>query len=61
MYEELSKKKEKDNESKESYDFIKNKIKSAKWFIEALNQRNSTLKRTMRAIIDYQKIFYRWR
>ena len=52
MYDELSKRKEMDSESKESYDFIKNKIQSAKWFIEALNQRNSTLKKTMRAIID---------
>ena len=58
MYDELSKKKEIDNESKESYDFIKNKIQSAKWFIEALNQRNFTLKKTMRAIIDYQKKFF---
>ena len=45
MYDELSKRKEMDSESKESYDFIKNKIQSAKWFIEALNQRNSTLKK----------------
>ena len=39
-------------------EFIKNKIQSARWFIEALNQRNSTLKKTMRAIIDYQKKFF---
>ena len=58
MYDELSKRKGMDSESKESYDFIKNKIQSAKWFIEALNQRNSTLKKTMRAIIDYQKKFF---
>ena len=31
MYDELSKRKEMDSESKESYDFIKNKIQSAKW------------------------------
>ena len=58
MYDELSKRKEMDSESKDSYDFIKNKIQSAKWFIEALNQRNSTLKKTMKAIIDYQKKFF---
>ena len=57
MYDELSKRKGMDSKSKESYDFIKNKIQSAKWFIEALNQRNSTLKKTMRAIIDFQKKF----
>tara|TARA_B100001057_G_scaffold497554_1_gene602007 strand:+ start:942 stop:2318 length:1377 start_codon:yes stop_codon:yes gene_type:complete len=58
MFDELSKKKDKDSDSKESYDFIKNKIQSAKWFIEALNQRNNTLNKTMKAIIEYQKKFF---
>lgn len=58
MFDELSKKKDKDSDSKESYDFIKNKIESAKWFIEALNQRNNTLNKTMKAIIEYQKKFF---
>ena len=58
MFDELSKKKDKDSSSKESYDFIKNKIQSAKWFIEALNQRNNTLNKTMKAIIEYQKKFF---
>lgn len=58
MFDELSKKKDKDSDSKESYNFIKNKIQSAKWFIEALNQRNNTLNKTMKAIIEYQKKFF---
>ena len=58
MFDELSKKKDKDSDSKESYNFIKNKIQSAKWFIEALNQRNNTLNKTMKAIIEYQKNFF---
>ena len=58
MFDELSKKKDKDSDSKESYNFIKNKIQSAKWFIEALNQRNNTLNITMKAIIEYQKKFF---
>jgi len=58
MFDQLSKKKDKDDESKESYDFIKNKIQSAKWFIEALNQRYNTLNKTMNAIIEYQRKFF---
>ena len=58
MFDQLSKKKDKDGESKESYDFIKNKIQSAKWFIEALNQRYNTLNKTMNAIIEYQRKFF---
>ncbi len=58
MFDELSKKKNKDSESRESYDFIKSKIQSAKWFIDALNQRNNTLKKTMSAIIEYQRKFF---
>ena len=58
MFDQLSKMKDKDSESKESYDFIKNKIQSAKWFIEALNQRYNTLNKTMNAIIEYQRKFF---
>ena len=35
--------------------FIKQKLDAAKWFIEAINQRNQTLLMTMNAIIDFQK------
>ncbi len=58
MFDELSKKKNKDSESRKSYDFIKSKIQSAKWFIDALNQRNNTLKKTMSSIIEYQRKFF---
>ena len=39
---------------KEAASFIKQKIDSAKWFIEALRQRQNTLMSTMQAIVDYQ-------
>ena len=39
---------------KEAASFVKQKIDSAKWFIEALRQRQNTLQSTMQAIIDYQ-------
>ncbi len=43
---------------KEAATFVKQKIDSAKWFIEALRQRQNTLESTMRAIIDYQQEYF---
>ncbi len=40
---------------KEAYSFIKNKVDSAKWFIDAIQQRQHTLYFTMSAIMEYQK------
>ena len=58
IYEELKNKKNKDNESKESFDFIKSKLEKAQWFVEALNQRNNTLLKTMNTILKIQKRFF---
>ena len=38
--------------------FVKQKIDSAKWFIEALRQRQNTLQSTMQAIVDYQHDYF---
>ena len=43
---------------KETVTFIKQKLDSAKWFIDAIKQRQNTLLRTMKAILDYQKEFF---
>ncbi len=43
---------------KEAASFVKQKLDSAKWFIEALKQRQNTLESTMRAIIAYQRDFF---
>ncbi len=43
---------------KETYSFIKNKVNSAKWFIEAIRQRQNTLYSTMKAITEYQKEYF---
>ena len=43
---------------KEAATFVKQKIDSAKWFIEALRQRQNTLQSTMQAIIDYQHDYF---
>ena len=45
-------------EQKEAATFVKQKIDSAKWFIEALRQRQNTLESTMKAIIEYQKAYF---
>ena len=47
-----------DREKKEASAFVKGKIDSAKWFIEALKQRQNTLSKTMQAIIDFQQAFF---
>ena len=43
---------------KEAASFVKQKIDSAKWFVEALRQRQNTLESTMKAIIDYQREYF---
>ncbi len=43
---------------KEAATFVKQKLDSAKWFVEAIKQRHNTLNNTMNAIIDFQKEFF---
>lgn len=43
---------------KEAATFIKQKLDSAKWFVEALKQRQNTLQKTMQAILDYQRAYF---
>jgi RNA polymerase sigma-54 factor len=51
--------KKKSKEQKEALTFVKQKIDSAKWFIDAINQRNNTLLLTMLEIINFQKEFFK--
>ncbi len=48
----------KDKRQKEAVLFIKQKIDSAKWFIDMIKQRQNTLLSTMDAIMHYQKDFF---
>ncbi len=51
----------KDNQTREmknAITFVKQKIDSARWFIDAIKQRNETLLNTMRAIVEFQKDFF---
>lgn len=43
---------------KEAIQFVKSKVDSAKWFVEAIKQRHNTLYTTMKAILDYQRDFF---
>ena len=47
-----------DRKDKEAVMFIKQKIDSAKWFIDAIRQRQETMFRTMYAILQYQYDFF---
>jgi RNA polymerase sigma-54 factor len=48
----------KNKRQKEALLFIKQKLDSAKWFIDAIKQRQQTLMHTMQAIITIQKEFF---
>ncbi|WP_229330554.1 RNA polymerase factor sigma-54 [Flavobacterium ammonificans] len=50
--------KDKSNQQKEAVQFIKQKLDSAKWFIDAIRQRQETLFVTMNAIMHYQEEFF---
>tara|TARA_R110002049_G_scaffold279949_2_gene459134 strand:- start:26837 stop:28297 length:1461 start_codon:yes stop_codon:yes gene_type:complete len=50
--------KEKSNSQKDAVMFIKQKLDAAKWFIEAIKQRQQTLFVTMSAIMEYQQEYF---
>ncbi len=58
MLKDYDKGTKKDKQQKEAVLFIKQKIDSAKWFIDAIKQRQNTLLNTMEAIMDYQHDFF---
>ena len=48
----------KNKRDKEAVLFIKQKVDAAKWFIEAVKQRQNTLLVTIKAILEFQKEFF---
>ena len=50
--------KTKNKNQKDAVIFIKQKLDSAKWFIDAIKQRNQTLIYTMTAILNFQKKYF---
>ncbi|NLJ06616.1 MAG: RNA polymerase factor sigma-54 [Sphingobacteriales bacterium] len=57
--EKYSEQKKKSRKMREEMQFIKQKLDSAKWFIEAIKQRQQTLLMTMSTIVEYQKEFFK--
>jgi RNA polymerase sigma-54 factor len=58
MLREYDRGSKKDKRQKEAVLFIKQKIDAAKWFIDAIKQRQQTLYNTMHTIMDYQLEFF---
>ncbi len=45
-------------ETKDARDFVRENIKEARWFIQSINQRNHTLLKVTRAIVEFQRSFF---
>jgi len=45
-------------DEKDAITFVKQKLDSARWFIDAIRQRQNTMLLTMNAILDYQKEYF---
>jgi len=58
MLKDYSKQADKDKKIKETLVFIKSKLDSAKWFVDAIKQRQTTLLTTMDAIIRHQQAYF---
>ncbi|QEK51706.1 RNA polymerase factor sigma-54 [Pedobacter aquae] len=58
MFQHYEKTSEKDKKLKEAVHFVKQKLDSAKWFIDAIKQRQQTLLKTMNAIMHYQYEYF---
>lgn len=58
MFEAYDKGAKKDKKLKEAVTFVKQKLDAAKWFIDAIKQRQNTLLRTMESIVRYQHDFF---
>ena len=48
----------KNTQLKKQVQFIKQKLDGAKWFIEAIKQRQNTLLQTMKSIVEFQREFF---
>lgn len=58
MFDHYDKAAQKDKKMKEAVQFVKQKLDSAKWFIDAIKQRQQTLLKTMNAIMNYQYDYF---
>lgn len=58
MLQAYSRDKSQKKDMRDALQFVKQKIDSAKWFIDAIKQRQNTLLLTMNAILEYQKDYF---
>ena len=58
MFDHYDKAAQRDKKMKEAVQFVKQKLDSARWFIDAIKQRQQTLLKTMNAIMHYQYDFF---
>jgi len=58
MLHTYSKDKSQKKEMRDAVLFVKQKIDSARWFIDAIKQRQNTLLLTMNAILEYQQEYF---
>ncbi len=58
MLENYSRNRNGNREMKEAVTFVRQKLESAKWFIDAIKQRQNTLLLTMNAILEYQREYF---
>jgi RNA polymerase sigma-54 factor len=58
MFDTYDKSAKTDKKLKEAVSFVKQKLDAAKWFIDAIKQRQQTLLKTMHAILEYQHEFF---
>ena len=58
MLQAYSKDRSQKKEMRDALQFVKQKIDSARWFIDAIRQRQNTLLLTMNAILEYQKDYF---
>jgi RNA polymerase sigma-54 factor len=47
-----------DRATREALAFVKQKVDAAKWFVDAIAQRQHTLLKTMQAIVDHQRAYF---
>lgn len=58
MFQAYDKSNKKDKRLKETVQFVKQKLDAARWFIDAIRQRQQTLLRTMDSIVRFQREFF---
>ncbi len=58
MMDTYDKSNKKDKKLKETATFVKQKLDAARWFIDAIKQRQQTLLNTMRSIVNFQYDFF---